>query len=130
MTPPPKGSPWRPALYGFVEDFFANEMRREKAFRAQMTRRYETSSIFRRIVAILSWCWGVGFLIVAVATTGLVMLLPESVLFGVGWSLPYLCSAIMAMVMAVFVKWSLRRERDFSRSRMQDGRSSIERSVP
>lgn len=130
MSSTSKASPWRPALYGFVEDFIANEMRGEKAFRAQLKRRYETSSMFRRMIAILSWCWGVGFLIVAVATTVLVMRLPESVVFGVGWGLPYLCSAIMAMITLVFVKWSLRREGEYWRCKVQDGGSSIERSVP
>ena len=78
MSSTPKGSPWRPAMYAFVEDFIANEMRGEKAFRTQMTRRYETSSMFRRMIATLSWCWGVGFLTVAITTTVLVMLLPET----------------------------------------------------
>jgi len=91
-----------------------------------MTRRYEASSMFRRMIATLSWCWGTGFLIIAIATTVLVMLLPENVAFGVGWSLPYLCSAIMAIVTVLFVKWSLRRERELWKG---DGGSSIERSV-
>lgn len=127
MSSTPKGSPWRPAIYAIVEDFIANEMRGGKAFRASMARRYETSSMFRRMIAILSWGWGVGFLTVAITTTVLVMLLPERVAFGVGWGLPYVCSAIMGLITVVFVKWSLRRERELWRSKMQDGRSSIKR---
>ncbi len=130
MSSTSKGSPWRPALYGFLEDFMANEMRGERASRAQLMQRYETSNVFRRMIMVLSWCWGFGFLIEAVATTVLVMLLPENVVFGIGWGLPYLCSAIMAMITAVFVKCSLRRERDFWRSKVQNRGSSIDRSVP
>ena len=81
--------------------------------------------MFRRMVVALSWFWGVGFLIVAIATAILFMLWPEGIVFGVGWGLPYMCSAIMAIITAVFVKWSLRRERDFWRSKMEDEGSSI-----
>jgi hypothetical protein len=121
-----RGSPWRPAIYGIVEDFVANEMRGEKAFRTSMARRYETSSMFRRMIATLSWCWGVGFLTIAIATTVLVMLLPERFVFGVGWGLPYVFSAIMGLITVVYVKWSLRRERELWRSKMRDGDSSKE----
>ena len=129
MSSTPKGSPWRPALYAFVEDFVSNEMRGEKVFRTQMNRRYETSSMFRRMIVTLSWCWGVGCLIVAITTTVLVILLPETVVFGIGWGVPYLCFALMAMITVLFVKWSLRRERLFWRGKVQDGSSSFERSV-
>jgi len=104
-------------------------MRGEKVFRTQMNRRYETSSMFRRMIVTLSWCWGVGCLIVAITTTVLVILLPETVVFGIGWGVPYLCFALMAMITVLFVKWSLRRERLFWRGKVQDGSSSFERSV-
>ena len=32
------------------------------------------------------------------------------VVFGVGWGTPFVCFALMGMVTAIFVKWSLRCE--------------------
>lgn len=84
MSSTPKGSPWRPALYGIVEDFMAVEMNGQKAFRAQLSKRYEASGMFRRMIQVLSWCWGVGLLVVAIATTILITVLPDNAVFGVG----------------------------------------------
>jgi hypothetical protein len=126
MSSTPKGSPWRPALYGIVEDFVAIEMKGQKAYRAQLSKRYEASSMFRRMFLVLSWGWGVGLILVAIATTALVMLLPIENVFAVGWWLPFACAAIMGLITPLFVKWSLRREHDTWRSKVHSGGSSVD----
>jgi hypothetical protein len=68
------------------------------------------SGMFWRMILILSWCWGVGLLVAAIATTVLVVLLPHTIAFGVGLVVPFLCYVVIAMATTVFVKWSLKRE--------------------
>ncbi len=133
MSSTPKGSTWRPALYGIIEDFVAIEMNGKRAFRHQLAERYHASFMFRRMIAVLSWCWGVAFILMAIAATALVMVLPEDVVFGVGWGLPYACSAVMAFFTVIFVKWSFRSERKAWMNKCQSGVSSLtetERGVP
>lgn len=131
MSSTSKGSAWRPALYGIVEDWVAIEMKGQKPFRAQLAKRYEASGMFRRMIQVLNWCWGVGFLVIAIVTTVLVMLLPEAVVFGVGWGLPFLCCALMGIVTSLFVKPSLKREQEVWISKNPcEGSSITERYVP
>jgi len=85
-------------------------MRGEKAFRAQLMRRYDSSVMFRRMIKIMSWWWGVSFVLVAIVATVLIMTLPEDIGFGVGWGLPYVWSAVMAIFTSIFVGYSLRKE--------------------
>jgi len=125
MSSTPKGTPWRPALLGFIEDFGAIEMRGEKGFRAQLMRRYDESFMFRRMIMVISWCWGVGLLVVAIVATVLIMVLPENIGFGVGWGLPYACSAVMAVFTIIFAKKSLRREREAWATPKQVGAPSV-----
>jgi hypothetical protein len=111
MSSTPKGSPWKPALYAFIEDWIAIEMNGQREFREQFMKRYEASAVFRRMIMMLSWCWGIGLLIVAIGTTAMTMLLPETIAFGVAWSTPYACSVVMGVLTVPFVKWSLKKER-------------------
>jgi hypothetical protein len=115
MSSVPKGSPWRPALHGIVEDWGAVEMGGKKPFRASLLRRYEASSMFRRMLQVLSWCWGIGFLLTAIGTTVAVALLDEGPLFGVGWGLPFVCWGIMAVITRPFVRRSMRQEQEMWR---------------
>jgi hypothetical protein len=111
MSSTEKGSPWRPALYGFIEDAGAIEGQGGVEYRKQLMKRYEMSPRFRRMILILSWGWGLGLLTVATIATILIMLIREDVGFGVGWGLPYLFSAVYVFITVKFVKSQLRKER-------------------
>jgi hypothetical protein len=128
MSSVPKGSPWRPALYPFIEDFGALEMSGERAFRRQMLLRYNASALFRKMLLTLTWVWGVFFLVVGTGTTIAIMLLREEIAFGVGWGLPWVCGIFMTLATVVFVQRSLRHERADWKKKCESHGSS-ERSV-
>lgn len=108
----PKGSIWRPALLVFVEDFGAIECSGERDFRAAVLARYDASPDFRRMIRKLSWFWGVGLIASATLATGLIFgLSDEHVAFGVGWGIPPICIAPLAIITNFWVKWETKRER-------------------
>ena len=51
---------------------------------------------------------GFGFLVTAIVTTILILLLKEDVAFGVGWGLPYVWAGVYMIGTIVFVKRSLK----------------------
>jgi hypothetical protein len=69
------------------------------------------------MILVLSWSWGIGFLILAIVSTVLVMELSENIGFGVGWGLPWAGSAVFSVFTLLFVKGSLKRERTEWRSK-------------
>jgi hypothetical protein len=89
MSSTEKGSLWRPALYAFMEDACAIEAQGGLSYRHQLRARYDASPLFRRMLLRLSWMWGIGLIAAAIATTVLVMVLPEIEAFGVGWGVPW-----------------------------------------
>jgi hypothetical protein len=112
MSSTPKGSPFRPALLAILEDSGAIEYRGEQPARIAVLRRYEASPLFRRMIQRLSWFWGVGFMVIAIAATILTFgLEEEDVAFGVGWGVPYVWASVYGVGTVVFVKASLKEER-------------------
>jgi len=111
MSSTEKGSTWKPALLAFIEDAGAIEGQGEVQYRMNVMKRYEVSPMFRRMILILTWMWGLGFLVIASVSTILIMLLSEDVGFGVGWGLPWLFSFIWSIITVFFVRSSLKKER-------------------
>jgi len=112
MSSIPKGSPWRPAMYPIIEDFGALEMSGERAFRKQLLLRYDASPLFRRMLMLLTWGWGLFFLVVGAGTTVAIALLPEDIGFGVGWGMPWICVIFMTLATVVYTRRALQYERD------------------
>jgi hypothetical protein len=111
MSSTPKGTPWRPALFGFIEDAGAIEGQGGVEYRKKLIKRYEMSPRFRRMILILSWAWGLGLLLVATIATVLIMVIETDVGFGVGWGLPYMFSAVYVYITVKFVRSQLAKER-------------------
>jgi len=110
MSSTAKGTTWRPALLAFVEDAGAIEGQGGVEYRKQVMKRYEVSPLFRRMILLLTWGWGIGFIILAIISTVLIMELSEDIGFGVGWGLPWAGSAVLSIFTVIFVKWSLKKE--------------------
>jgi hypothetical protein len=111
MSSTPKGAPWRPALFGFIEDAGAIEGQGGVEYRKQLIKRYEMSPRFRRMILLLSWGWGLGLLLVATIATVLIMVVDTNIGFGVGWGLPYVFGAVYVFITVIWVKYQLAKER-------------------
>jgi len=111
MSSTPKGSPWRPALFCFVEDAGAIEGQGGVDYRKHIAKRYDMSPRFRRMFLILSWAWGLGLLIIASIATALIMVTDTFIGFGLGWGLPYVVGAVYVFITIRFVKSQLAKER-------------------
>ncbi|KAF4636346.1 hypothetical protein G7Y89_g1735 [Cudoniella acicularis] len=103
MSSTPKGSIWRPALLGFIEDAGGIEGQGGVQYREALMKRYEVSPRFRRMVLILSWVWGLGFIVIAIVATVLIMLLDVDIGFGLGWGLPWVFSAVYSVLTIMFI---------------------------
>jgi len=110
MSSTPKGTPWRPALVAFIEDAGSIEGRGGQQYRENVLKRYEASPIFRHMVLVLTWFWGIGLLTVATIATALIMTLSLDKGFGVGWGLPWVWAAVWIFLTMAYVKKELRRE--------------------
>ena len=111
MSSTPKGSPWRPALFGFIEDAGAIEGQGGVEYRKQLMKRYEMSPRFRRMILLLSWGWGLGLLGIASVATVLIMVIDTDIGFGLGWGLPYIFAGIYVFFTVRFVRSQVARER-------------------
>ncbi|KAI9740878.1 MAG: hypothetical protein M1818_004483 [Claussenomyces sp. TS43310] len=112
MSSTPKGSPWKPALFAIIEDFGAVEGSGESLYREQLMLRYEESWRFRRMLNVLSWCWGVGLICDGIVATVLIMVCSETVGFGVGWGLPIVVCVAAGLVTYFYVRNALRKEEE------------------
>lgn len=110
MSSTPRGTPWRPALVAFIEDAGSIEGRGGLQYRENVMKRYEASHVFRHMVLMLTWFWGIGLLTAATIATALIMTLSYDRGFGVGWGLPWVWSAAWTLLTMVYVKRELRRE--------------------
>lgn len=54
---------------------------------------------------------GIGFIILAIVSTVLIMKLSEDVGFGVGWGLPWAGSAVFSIFTVLFIKSALKNEK-------------------
>jgi hypothetical protein len=64
-------------LLAFVEDTGAIDGQGGVEYRRNFLKRYELSSLFGRMILILTWAWGLGFIIVTIVSRVLIMLLGE-----------------------------------------------------
>jgi len=111
MSSTEKGTPWHPALLAFVEDAGAIEGQGGVDYRRNVMKRYEVSLLFRRMVVILTWTWGLGFIIAAIVSAVLIIVLSEDIGFDVGWGLPWAWSAFSSVLTVIFVRKSLDKQR-------------------
>ncbi|KAF7905436.1 uncharacterized protein EAF01_005957 [Botrytis porri] len=111
MSSTEKGKLWRPALLAIIEDAGGVEGQGGVVYRSNVLRRYEVSPIFRRMMMVLTWFWGIGLVCIAIIATVIIMTLPENVGFGVGWGLPYCFGFVWVCITMAFVKTQLRKEK-------------------
>ncbi|ATZ49419.1 hypothetical protein BCIN_04g05720 [Botrytis cinerea B05.10] len=111
MSSTEKGKLWRPALLAIIEDAGGVEGQGGVVYRSNVLRRYEVSPIFRRMMMVLTWFWGIGLVCIAIISTVIIMTLPENIGFGIGWGLPYCFGFVWVCLTMVFVKMQLRKEK-------------------
>ncbi|RAL65420.1 hypothetical protein DID88_000988 [Monilinia fructigena] len=111
MSSTEKGKTWRPGMLAIIEDAGGVEGQGGIVYRSNVMKRYEVSPIFRRMMMVLTWFWGVGLIFIAIVSTVIIMTLPENIGFGVGWGLPYLFSFFWVCLTMIFVKSQLRKEK-------------------
>ncbi|THV55004.1 hypothetical protein BGAL_0016g00470 [Botrytis galanthina] len=111
MSSTEKGKLWRPALLAIIEDAGGVEGQGGVVYRSNVLRRYEVSPIFRRMMMVLTWFWGIGLVCIAIISTVIIMTLPENIGFGVGWGLPYCFGFVWVCITMAFVKTQLRKEK-------------------
>ena len=125
----PKGEKVLPGIYYIVEDIVAVNAGGGRPFREGLAARYKASPIFRKMVRDLSWFWSVGGLIIAGATTVVVVInpVPEPVSYGLGrdvpsllvkcklthsgWGVPFLWAGIWAAITVPWVQSAMKKER-------------------
>jgi hypothetical protein len=125
MSSTEKGSLWRPALLAFIEDAGCIEGQGGVKFRANVMKRYEVSPLFRRMILILSWFWGLGFLCIAIVATVLIMILKQDIGFGVGWGLPWVWALFWSLITVAIVKRLLKKERAWWNNKTRAGMASV-----
>jgi len=106
MSSQPSGSIPRPAIYPIIEDITAVDGGGGREYRERLSERYEASIDFRRMLGLLSVCWGVGTEAAAVVTTVLVFTLEGQVAYTVGWSLPF----VLIVPAVLGTVWHVRRQ--------------------
>lgn len=110
MSSTPKGQPWRPALLAFIEDAGGVEGGGGPEFRKAVNKRWKVSPQFRSMIIVLSWVWGIGFIIDGIASTVIIFLTNEDVGFAIGWGLPWALAAVQSLWTIPFVKGRVRKE--------------------
>src|SRR5204863_7530583 len=106
----PKGAPMTPGLYSIIEDVVAVNGGGGRPYREALRKRYEASSLFRRMLVRLSFFWGLGALSMAIATTIIVFVVRREIAFGIGWAVPFVWAGIWARINTVWVQRQLRIE--------------------
>ena len=85
MSSTARGSLCKPGVFVVVEDIVAVDGGGGEGFRRALQARYEASQTFRRMLTQLNWVWGVGSVLVAVATTVVVYVVDDlNVVFAIG----------------------------------------------
>lgn len=100
----------RPSIFYIVEDIVAVDGEGGIQYRQAFNQRYEESHIFRTMIWKLSVAWMVGFYVLAIFFTILVIKLPVVAVYAVGWAAPFPVAGVMAVATIWFVKGELRRE--------------------
>ncbi|KAJ5035157.1 uncharacterized protein L3040_008415 [Drepanopeziza brunnea f. sp. 'multigermtubi'] len=109
----PKGELVHPGIFYIVEDIVAVNSGGGRPFREGMDARYRASPIFRKLIRDLSWFWSIPGLIMASASTVVVVInqVPEEVSYGIGWGVPFLWAIIWAVITVPWVRKVMARER-------------------
>lgn len=111
------GNVVRPAIFYIVEDIVAVDGAGGMKYREAFVARYDSSPVFRAMIWNLSVVWTVAFYLLATLFTVLVLTLPVSAVYAVGWAGPFPLAGFMALGTIVYVKAMLRRERAGSQDR-------------
>jgi len=107
-----KGSTCPPLTFCILEDIVACDGRGGKAFREAVMARYHASPRYRTMLVQLNWAWALSAYAVAGATFAIVMTIPPEIAYGLGWGIPTLWAFIAAGLTTIWVKRSVRIERE------------------
>lgn len=102
----------RPSIFYIIEDIVAVDGEGGMPYRQAFNQRYEESHIFRTMIWKLSVAWMLGFYVMAIFFTILVLKLPVMAVYAVGWAAPFPVAGVMAVATIWFVKGELKRERE------------------
>ncbi|TVY23122.1 hypothetical protein LHYA1_G007826 [Lachnellula hyalina] len=72
-----RGSLMKPGIFVLIEDIVGVDGGGGPEFRDALMARYETSKVFRRLIAQMNWFWGIGSMIVAGGTTAIVYIVED-----------------------------------------------------
>ncbi|KAF8856925.1 hypothetical protein BDZ45DRAFT_593625 [Acephala macrosclerotiorum] len=106
-----KGNIIRPAIYYIVEDVVAVDGNGGVEYREAWTKRYDGSEVFRKMILELSIVWMVAFYVLAGIFTVLVMRLPRTAVYAVGWAGPFPLAGLLAVWTIYYVKSMLKEEK-------------------
>ncbi|QDS71229.1 hypothetical protein FKW77_010442 [Venturia effusa] len=107
-----KGNILRPAICYIVEDVVAVDGEGGMDYRQAFNARYEESRLFREMIWKLSFAWMMGFYLMAIVLTILVMTLPVAAVYAVGWAAPFPVAGLMAAATIPYVQKELNEERE------------------
>ncbi len=105
-----KGDRARPGIYAIIEDIVAVDGGAGLPYRTALDARYKASSQFRAMLFRLSMFWSISLLVFSGAITAIVWTVPQYVAYGLGWGLPFVHAAIMAVITVKYVQACLARE--------------------
>ena len=108
----PRG-PLRPLTYTILEDVLSVDTGLGARWRSAMDARYTASPPKTRRLAQKDQFWGVPAILIGVGTIVVVGLeaVPQEVAYGIGWGVPPVWAILWASLTYLWVKRSLRRER-------------------
>jgi hypothetical protein len=106
------GNVVNPAIFYIVEDIVAVDGGGGVEYRKAFVARYDSSSIFRRMIWDLSVVWMLYFYVLAVLFTVLVFMLPKVAVYAVGWAGPFPLVGLITIWTIFYVKSVLRREKE------------------
>ncbi|EAW17095.1 uncharacterized protein NFIA_004530 [Aspergillus fischeri NRRL 181] len=109
----PKGDPMRPALYPLLEDIVAVDGKGGTGFRALLDQRYRASPPFRGMLHRLTMLWVIPQMLVAGGTLAGIVIADNELAYTLGWSVPAIWAGIWAVVMVIWIRVELRREKHF-----------------
>ncbi|KAK4108844.1 hypothetical protein N656DRAFT_760791 [Canariomyces notabilis] len=111
MSSVPKGGRVPPMVLTIVEDIVGVDGGGGRKYRNSLMARYEVSPRFRKMIAQQNWFWAVGALVDGIGTLVVIWTVPEKVAYGVGWGSPLIFVIIWTTISIIWVRRSLRREK-------------------
>ncbi|KAL2070673.1 hypothetical protein VTL71DRAFT_13699 [Oculimacula yallundae] len=109
----PKGGLLRPALYTLIEDVIAVDGNGGTGYRERLSRRYEESEDFRRLMGRLTYFWLVPALMLNVGVGHLIFWrgVNDDTAYVLGWSLPFVWASFWTILTAYWVRQALDEEK-------------------